>query len=76
MTEQRAIKMRLLKARGGYCERCRYDKSEILQAHHKDRNTSNNSISNLELVCPNCHYEEHYLLKSWLKNNNKKGGVG
>ncbi|MBI3573571.1 hypothetical protein HY090_00790 [Candidatus Kaiserbacteria bacterium] len=36
--------------------------------HHKDRNRNNNSLGNLELICPNCHYEEHYLEKSWLND--------
>ncbi len=64
----RAIKMRLLGLRGKNCARCTYNKSEILQVHHKDRNTSNNALENLELICPNCHYEEHFLEKSWLRN--------
>jgi predicted nucleic acid-binding Zn ribbon protein len=70
---ERAMKLRLIELRGMVCERCGYKKLEILQVHHKDRNRKNNDVSNLELVCPNCHYEEHYLQKSWLKNN---GGVG
>lgn len=42
------------------CERCGYEKyPQILQVHHKDRDRSNNSISNLELLCPNCHMIEH-----------------
>lgn len=57
---QRAIKLRLFSVRGRKCERCGYFKYEILQVHHKDRNRSNNSIDNLEIICPNCHYEEHY----------------
>jgi len=71
---QRAIKIRLIKIRGRQCERCGYEKYEILHIHHKNRNRSNNNLANLELICPNCHYEEHYLEKSWLKNN--YGGVG
>jgi hypothetical protein len=59
--EIRAIKNRLLSIRGGKCERCSYSKSEILQVHHKDRNRKNNDFKNLELVCPNCHFEDHYL---------------
>ena len=72
---QRALKTRLLKIRGMNCERCGYAKYEILQVHHKDKNSSNNDINNLELICPNCHYEEHFLEKSWLKNyyKNKEG---
>ena len=57
----RAIKVRLLKERGSKCERCSYNKSEILQVHHKNRNKTDNSLENLELICPNCHYEEHHL---------------
>ena len=62
-----ALKIRLLKVKGGNCERCGYNKYEILQVHHKDRNRFNNELDNLELICPNCHFEEHYLEKSWLK---------
>ena len=67
VVSERALKIRLLKDRGRICERCGYNKPEILQIHHKDRNRSNNNIDNLELICPNCHFEEHYLEKSWLK---------
>lgn len=65
---QQALKMRLLKDRGNVCERCGYDKYEILQVHHKNRDRNSNDLKDLELICPNCHFEEHYLEKSWLKN--------
>lgn len=71
--DQRALKTRLLNTRGRKCERCGYNRYEILQAHHKDRNHNNNNEGNLELICPNCHFEEHYLKGSWLRKN---GGVG
>ena len=64
---QRMLKLRLLQARGKACERCGYSKYEILQVHHKDRDRSNNELGNLELICPNCHYERHYFEKSWLR---------
>ena len=64
--DERALKLRLLASRGVVCERCGYDKKEILNVHHKDRNHGNNDMSNLELLCPNCHTEEHYLKKSWM----------
>jgi hypothetical protein len=67
VVDQRMLKLRLLEARGQKCERCGYDKREILHVHHKNRNRQNNNLGNLELICPNCHYEEHYLEKSWLK---------
>ena len=68
----RVIKLRLMEKKGKKCERCGYSKYEILQVHHKDRNRNNNKLSNLELICPNCHYEEHFLEKSWLRNNIEK----
>lgn len=52
-----------LNARGAIkeCERCRYNKiPEILVIHHKDRNRKNNLLTNLEVLCPNCHAAEHY----------------
>ncbi len=46
---------------GEKCQRCRYDKcSSALQVHHIDRNRKNNEIENLEVVCRNCHAEEHF----------------
>jgi predicted HNH restriction endonuclease len=41
-----------------------------LNVHHKDWNHENNDLGNLELLCPNCHSEEHYLEKSWLHGLN------
>lgn len=57
---QQSLKISLSKERGIHCERCGYDKFKILQVHHKNRDRSNNNLSNLELICPNCHCEEHY----------------
>ena len=65
------LKLRLIELRGQQCERCDYDKVEILHVHHKDRNHQNNDLGNLALICPNCHYEDHYLEKSWLRNELK-----
>ncbi len=61
--EIRAIKIKLISIRGGKCEQCGYGKSEVLQVHHKDRNSRNNDLNNLEIICPNCHFEDHYLEK-------------
>lgn len=57
---QRALKVRLIAARGKVCERCGYDRYKILQVHHKNRDRNNNKLDNLELICPNCHCIEHY----------------
>lgn len=44
----------------GKCERCGATEDKTtLHLHHKDRNWRNNSISNWEVLCPNCHRDEH-----------------
>ncbi len=58
---QQALKIRLLMIRNKKCEQCAYNKVEILEVHHKDRNREHNNLNNLKLLCPNCHSEEHYL---------------
>lgn len=67
VVSERALKIRLIEERGRVCARCGYARFEILQIHHKDRDRKNNSLDNLELICPNCHCIEHYFEKSWLK---------
>ncbi len=43
------------------CNRCKYSKIvEVLVVHHKDRDRTNNSRDNLEILCPTCHSEEHF----------------
>lgn len=71
MKDERAIKLRVFDSRGEKCERCGYNKKEILNVHHKDRNHDNNDLANLELLCPNCHAEEHYFKDSWLSKIRK-----
>lgn len=42
------------------CNRCGYSRfTEALMVHHKDCDRSNNSLSNLEILCPTCHWEHH-----------------
>lgn len=51
------------------CERCGYDEhGEIIQVHHMDHDRNNNSIDNLELLCPNCHAIEHFVIHRAQKN--------
>jgi predicted HNH restriction endonuclease len=43
------------------CERCGYDTNPAaIIVHHKDRNRSNDAITNLEVLCCNCHAIEHW----------------
>ena len=44
------------------CVQCGYKRiPAVLHVHHKDGDKGNNDLSNLELRCPTCHVEWHYL---------------
>ena len=52
------------------CSRCGWDKiPEILEVNHIDIDHSNNCLSNLEILCPTCHREFHYLTKTGFWRN-------
>ena len=57
-----SLKERVSKKRGGTCERCNNNNYAILQIHHKKERYrgGTDDISNLELLCPNCHTTHHY----------------
>jgi endogenous inhibitor of DNA gyrase (YacG/DUF329 family) len=44
---------------GKKCRICDYDIVEVLQVHHKDCDRSNNSLENLDVLCPTHHWEYH-----------------
>ena len=44
--------------------RCNITDYRVIIVHHKDRNRTNNDISNLEILCANCHFIEHYKPKA------------
>lgn len=51
------------------CEECGInnwrDKPISLQLHHKDGNRKNNELSNLQILCPNCHSQtDNYMGKN------------
>lgn len=59
------------------CNRCGYDKyPSILRVHHIDRNRQNNHPSNLEVLCPNCHEEDHFLAGDGLYSKRMVEKVG
>ena len=53
------LRKNLIALRGHRCECCGLDSWNnlpiALQVHHKDGNSLNNLLDNLELLCPNCH---------------------
>jgi Zn finger protein HypA/HybF involved in hydrogenase expression len=55
------------------CNKCQYDKIiQVLEVHHKDRNRKNNNVENLEILCPTCHQEEHFINKDGRFNKLKQ----
>lgn len=55
----------IMELRGRECEQCHntlwLGQPINLEIHHKDGNHNNNSLDNLQLLCPNCHsYTENY----------------
>lgn len=45
---------------GLWCQKCENSfPEEILEVHHKDKNRKNNELSNLEVLCCNCHASKH-----------------
>lgn len=55
------LKEKVAGLRGGTCERCKEANYAILQIHHKTERYKGgtDSITNLELLCPNCHATHH-----------------
>ncbi len=43
------------------CSKCGYNKYKgSLHIHHKNGNSKNNDLDNLEVLCSNCHFEFHH----------------
>ena len=43
------------------CTRCNYSENiAAIVVHHKDRDRSNSTMENLEVLCANCHAIEHW----------------
>ena len=55
------IRNYILQKNNNACERCGwtgvnpYSNKTVIQIHHKDGDYKNNSVENLEVLCPNCH---------------------
>ena len=63
-------KKHLIKSASG-CSKCGWsDEIGVLELHHIDRNHKNNHISNLQILCPNCHSIDHFKSKDGQFSNN------
>lgn len=75
-TNSSRLKPHLIKIRGHVCECCKLerwlDSPITLEVHHIDGDRTNNDITNLQLLCPNCHS----VTDSWKgrNKNSKKTG--
>jgi hypothetical protein len=49
----------LINSRGNKCERCPCADTDAMEIHHRDRDRTNNTEENLEVICANCHTIEH-----------------
>ena len=60
-SKSKVLKENISKIRGGICEECGNENYNILQVHHiiERCNGGTNEESNLQLLCPNCHYKKH-----------------
>ena len=64
--ENRAMRQRVIEARGPKCEKCGYDKEPVLEMHHikQRKDGGSNELDNLLLLCPNCHGEIHHGIRN------------
>ena len=72
-----SIKKYLLETRGEVCECCRQgntwnNKPLVLQLDHIDGDSDNNYLTNLRLLCPNCHTQTETFGNAGQGNRYKK----
>ena len=61
MTVPISVQRKLLIRSRGFCEKNGEDLAIFEpEIHHRDRNRENNRMSNLALLCPNCHSLMHW----------------
>jgi len=60
-SESKRLRIKLMQERGVVCELCNYANVNVLQVHHIKRRSDGgtNDMSNLQLLCPNCHATIH-----------------
>lgn len=63
-TGEYTYREKALKAYPNVCISCGYSNISALEVHHIDKNRQNNDLSNLEILCANCHTLEHKGLRT------------
>lgn len=67
---------RALRLLPNVCNRCGFSECvEILEAHHRDGDRTNNAAENLEVLCPTCHRLHHFRTLSgpWQSTPSSRG---
>lgn len=59
-----------LKHYGAACRVCGYDVEVILEVHHRDKNRHNNTLGNLDVLCPTHHNEYHFGIRFYPPQTN------
>ena len=68
---RRPQKLRIARGQNWICGRCQEKMDEMgFDIHHKDKDTSNNDIANLEALCVPCHRK--VTQKENIEKNTKK----
>lgn len=67
--KNRLLKEKFLESKCNCCNNTEWMNKPIsLELHHKDGDSQNNSLNNLELLCPNCHaFTDNYRGKNQLR---------
>lgn len=76
-SHKHSVRTYLIYINGGKCEQCKHGEwfghKLSLEMHHIDGNVDNMQLSNLMLLCPNCHsVTDNYKSKNRNKNTNRK----
>lgn len=72
-TPKKKLRDRVREERGNKCERCGYSEyAGVLEVHHRDRDSTNNRMENLALLCPTCHSVYHFLRQDGAYSKLKK----
>lgn len=58
-TGNSSYRKKAFKLLNNICDLCGYSNVDALEVHHKDKNRDNNDISNLQILCANCHTLTH-----------------
>lgn len=64
-TGESRYRQRAFEAHGARCQECGWDDiPDVLEAHHRDHDRTNNTPENLVVLCPTCHRVAHYRERS------------